>query len=251
MTGFFWFLWVLISIFVLGVFGWTTYISHRQKKTWEAFAKKHKLDFSITSLKYIDSSASHREIKTPYVTGRYKDYRIYLFTDVVRTADIRSERYLTAIEIELGQGLPVAAAIGNNGMRSFILGLKFSEEFSPADKSWETGYVLRTKNAAALKAYLTEERLKKLASLFTMNNASVLFFFDEVEGILRIETTDPLLEVKKIEGVLNRILGVMEKFKVDAKEAKLIQKAGKTSESFHIDQSKTDDNDDQSAASES
>jgi len=214
MWKWFWLLWFMLSAFVLAVYGWSFRILLQQKKAWKAFAIKHDLEYT-----------GGRMTEPPHVTGRYKNHRIFIYTAAQTTSDVRGQRYITVIELELGQGLPVPGAISTKHMNHFIQNLKFRKEFSPNSDYWNSSYILRTENASMLNKYLTEERLKTLDRIFRMNNVSALFFFDEIEAVLRIETPDPVKSAVKAEKILDRILGEMEKLKVDKTEHKEIEEA--------------------------
>lgn len=204
----FWLIWFVLSAFVLSVYGWSLKILFDQKAAWKAFAEKHKLTYHADKL-----------TSSPYITGRYKNYRLYAYTGVQTTNDVSGQRFVTIIEIELGHGVPVAGAVGTKNLGTFILNLNFDHEFVPNSPYWDTSYTLKTRNAYAMKAYLTEERLKALCGLFKMNNASVLYFFDDVESVLRIETPDPLRDSGRMGKILDRVYKVLDILIVDEKEA--------------------------------
>jgi len=214
MWKWFWLIWLVFSAFILSIYAWSLRVLFQQKKAWKEFAKKYDMEYRPGRL-----------TEPPYITGNYKKHRIFLYTSIQITEGVRGQRFVTTIEIELGQGLPVPAALGTKDVGYLILGLRFNMEFVPDSDHWKSSYVLRTTNTAMLHKYLTEERLETLDRLFTMNNAAVLFFFDPVEAVLRIETSDPLKKSEKIEKILDRILHDMKKLKITAKEHKEIEKA--------------------------
>ncbi len=193
------FLWILASAFILGVFGWSSVILWQQKQAWAAFARKHKMEYK--TLRFLDSAT---------VRGTIGGFRMSLFSDARQTNDMRRERYFSVIEFELGSGLPTGAAIGTGGMKEFIDNLSFPEMVTPEHEKWTGDYIARTRSKTLLKEYLTPLRLDALLSMFGMKNASVLYFFDEIDAILHIETVDPLRDAEKLNRIVNRILAAVK-----------------------------------------
>lgn len=236
----FWLIWFVLSAFVLAVYGWSMKILFEQKEAWRKFAEKHKLDYK-----------SEKLTSPPYLTGRYKDHRLYVYSGVQATNDVSGQRFVTIIEIELGKGVPVAGAVGTGNLGRFILGLNFEQEYAPNSEYWDTAYTLKTRDATLLKLYLTEDRLKALQSLFKMKNASVLYFFDDVESVLRIETPDPLRNAGRMEKIFDRIYKALDILMISDQEFKKIEKesAKKSKEkAAEEDEPSSEDKQDQAAA---
>ena len=175
------FLWFLLSAFVIGVSGWSLSILQQQKKAWQEFAKKNNLAYVAGGL-----------TGSPSVSGRLKNHQISLYTDTQQTSDVRGQRFVIVIEVVLGPGMPTGAAIATKEYRDFLASLKMNETYLPQIAGWSPEYIVKTRSREALSRYLTDERAAILHSLFVMKNSMVLFFFDEIEGVLRIETGDPL-----------------------------------------------------------
>ena len=195
-------IWVVLSLFVLGITAWSYVILREQKKAWQAFAKKHGMEYKPGSF-----------MGPPAMSGRVGEYFVSFFTGRQQTADARGSRYMTVIEIDMKCGLPTAAAIGTKDTRAFIDTLRLDHVYSPdapAD-AWSPDYPARTRDIARLNAYLTPARLAALHGLFTMKNVLVLFFFDERDCLLRMETVDPLRDEKKMDKIVARILGEVAK----------------------------------------
>ncbi len=189
------FLWIILSLFVLGIFGWQSWILWEQKKAWKAFARKNGMEYE-----------PRRSLDSAIVRGTIGGFRMTLFSDSKQTNDIRRERYVSVIEFELGDGMPTGAAIGTSDMKPFIDTLSFTQNLTPDYEKWTGGYVARTRDREALRLYLTQPRLDALVGLFGMNNASVLYFFDELDCVLHIETIDPLRDPEKLDRIINRIV---------------------------------------------
>jgi hypothetical protein len=196
------FIWVLFSAFILGVFAWSTAILFQQKRAWQAFATKN-------GMTYVPG----KFLGSPAVTGQRGGYGLSFFTDNQKTADVRGQRFVTVIEAQLKTPMPAPAALSTKEYGEFIGSLNLPDTYEPSMPEWNKSNVIRTRNLEGLKSYLTDERLKTLQSLFSMRNAIVLFFFDEHEAVLRIETADPLRDAVHMEKIARRIIDAMDKLK--------------------------------------
>ena len=198
--------WLILSAFIIGVFVWSMQILFQQKKAWGAFAKKHNYDYSPGKL-----------TASPTIYAQVRGMNLSLYTDIQKTNDVRAERFVTIIEVAMGVGFPTGAAIATPELRPFTDSLAFTQSYAPDNyPEWKPAYIIRTKNSAALKPYLTRERLEILNALFSMKNSVALFFFDEEDGVLRIETSDPLRQEAHLEKIVKRIVDVCEKLRPHA-----------------------------------
>lgn len=193
-------IWAALALFILGFFGWSTFTLFKQKKSWKGFADKYKLTYQPTGF-----------LNTPTVTGQIEDFRFNMFPGTQETDDVRGQRYLTVIELELGPGMPVAGVLGTGEMATFINTLNFRESYVPELKGWKREYIVRTRDVDALKQYLTDERLKVLCSVFQMKNSVSIYLFDSVEAVLRIETSDPLVDATHLDKIIKTLMAVCKK----------------------------------------
>lgn len=201
-------LWFVLSAFVMGVFVWSLRILIQQKRAWAAYAKKR-------GYEYIGG----KMMDPPAVVATVNGMRLSLYTDIQRTNDVRAQRYVTIIEIVLGSGMPTGAAIATKELRPFIDSLNFTDSHTPPDfPEWSPSYIVKTRDTKKLAAYLTQNRLAVLHSLFSMKNSMALFFFDEEECVLRIETPDPLRNVEHLEKIVRRIVDAVEKLRLTEQE---------------------------------
>jgi hypothetical protein len=187
------FLWVVLSLFVLGVFAWSMFILQEQKKAWYNFAKKTGLTYKAG--KFTDA---------PIVTGMVKQHKVTFFTDSLRTQDIRGRRFVTTIEIEMGSGMATTAVLATPDYSDFLAPLQFPQTYQPAGP-WNAAYIVKTRNKDVLASYLTPERAKIINSLFSTKGLSSIFFFDPQDSILRIETPDPLRQADRLENLARRV----------------------------------------------
>lgn len=201
------FLWFLASAFILGVFGWSFFILQQQKKAWSAFAKKH-------NLSYVPGKMA----EAPAIKGAVFGYQIAFFPDIQATQDQRGQRYVTVLEFDLGQGGPTGAVIGSSNFATFISNLSFAETIDIDFPKWDKTRIIRTRNPAILKTYLTPDRLEFLDSVMSIKNSSALYFFDEQNSILHIETTDPIRDAARLEKIVQKITSSFDKLKLTEAE---------------------------------
>jgi hypothetical protein len=207
------FLWFVASAFILGVFGWSLVILQQQKRAWAAFAKKH-------SLAYVPGKL----VEAPVIKGAVFGYQVAMFPDVQSSQDQRGQRFVTVMEFDLGAGGVTGAVIASANFATFIAGLAFNDTIDVDFPEWDKTRIIRTRNKTALKEYLTTERLTLLHSIMNMKNSSALYFFDEQNAILHIETSDPIRDAARMEKIIQRITSSLDKLKPTADElARLTQ----------------------------
>lgn len=205
-------IWGCFAAFILAFVGWTLVVLMQQKKAWHAFAKRHKL-------KYIPG----KMMDSPTVTGDLNDRKFSLYTGVQQTDDIRGQRFVSVIEFQLGRGMPTGAAIATKEFAGFISGLIFDRDYKPELAEWDKSYIVRTRSNKNLGAYLTKERQQILHSLFSKKNCAVLYFFDEIEAVLRIETTDPLRNDAHLNKIVQGIQNAVERLVPSEEEKKVFR----------------------------
>lgn len=193
-------LWIIVSVFVIGIFFWNFQILMQRKSAWKKFADRHKLEYTSNSL-----------MQSPSVTGMLSGLRIYLYEDVQQTDDITGQRFVTSIDVDLGEGFPTGAALATREYKEFLSALNFRDTYTINENFREKEYIVRARSAKALKEFMTEERIKIIENLFSMKNSIVLFFFDELEAIMHIETTDPLVDIAHIEKIFKKVLTISKR----------------------------------------
>lgn len=191
------FLWIVISAFVIGIFVWNFKILMQRKSAWKSFAKKHKLEYTPNAL-----------MQSPLITGRLADFRIYLYEDIQQTDDITGQRFVTAIDIDMGEGFPTGGALATKEYKAFLEALNFKDTYMPNDTFHDKGYLVRARDRKKLNAFMTEERLDMVDKMFSMKNSSAIYFFDELEAIIHIETTDPLVDPEKLELIFKKLIAI-------------------------------------------
>lgn len=208
------FLWFVASAFIVGVFSWSLVILQQQKRAWSAFAKKH-------SLAYIPGKL----VEAPAMKGAIFGYQAAFYPDVQASQDQRGQRFVTVLEFDLGVGGVTGAVLGSSNFATFISQIAFNDTMEIDYPEWDKTRIVRTRDTAVLKQYLTSERLGLLHSLMTMNNSTVLYFFDEQSSILHIETSDPIRDAARMEKIVQKITSSLDKLKPTAEERAHLQKA--------------------------
>ncbi len=201
------FLWFVASAFILGVFGWSLFILQQQKRAWAAFAKKH-------NLAYVPG----KMVEAPAIKGAVFGYQAAFFPDMQATQDQRGMRYVTVLEFDLGQGNMTGGVVASSNFATFVADLTFAENLEIDSPQWDKTRIVRTRNKDAMRAYLTKDRLDFLNNLMTMKNSSVLYFFDEQNSVLHIETTDPIRDEARFEKIVQKITSALDRMKLTAAE---------------------------------
>lgn len=189
--------WIALSLFLLGFWFWSNWVLYRQKQAWKLFAKKRKLRYY--SGKVFDS---------PELSGTFQEFEVLAFTAEHDSEDGRVGRRLTSIEVSLHSSLPVSAAVASGGMVKLVEELHFQAEFRPDIPGWDNSYIVRSRDNAVMRAYLTDRRFQALVKLMKIKNAWTILFFTGGRGLLRIDTSDPLYDPKKLDGIMKQMVEV-------------------------------------------
>ncbi len=188
-------IWVALSLFLLGFWFWSNWVLYKQKQSWKLYARKRKLRYR-----------SGRIFDSPELSGTYQDFEVLCFTAQHDAEDGRPGRSLTSIEVTLHSSLPVSAAIASGGMVQLVEELHFQAEFRPETPGWDNSYIVRSRDGAVMKAYLTDRRAQALVKLMKIKNAWIILFFTGGRGLLRIDTPDPLHDPKHLDDVIKKMV---------------------------------------------
>lgn len=195
MTWFWILIWLAFSVFIIGMFSWSTIILQRQKRAWADFALKHGLAYDRR--RFLDSAA---------VTGLYKGFDITLMSLPREADDPRDNRFVSVLELKFPQGLQDSFAIGTPAMHPFIEQFDAYKQYTIPAKGWKEEYKVYANNLDRAKDFLTADRLKHIARILSLKNADVLIMFDSQEGIVRAETIDPVQTSDKVEQVADYLI---------------------------------------------
>ncbi len=188
-------IWIAVTVFLLVFWFWSLFVLYKQKQVWKAFAKSKGLRYRSNSM-----------LDSPEISGLYKDYKVYLFTAEHDAAGGRYPRRLTSIEITLKTVLPGALAVASGGMVQVVEELNFVSEYRPEQHGWDNSYIARSRDETAMKDYLTGRRVQALINLMKLNNSWLILFFSSGLGLLRLDTPDPLSDLKKLNDYLNKLI---------------------------------------------
>jgi hypothetical protein len=203
--------WFLITVFLLGFWGWTTYLLFLQKKSWKAYAAKFKLRYR-----------ANRLFESPDVNGSIDGYKVSIFTTDHEYTDGRSRRMLTTIEISMQTVLPVPAAIASGGMVKLVEDLSLAQEFRPDIAGWDVSYVARSHEKSILENYLTTARVEALSELMKEKRSWLILIFSGDIGLLRIDTPDALEDPKKLSVLVQKMINLAKICELADGEDKLL-----------------------------
>lgn len=194
----FWFaLWIVLSAFVIGAFAWTTRILFQQKREWAVFATRYKLKYDKGTF-----------LGSPSIQGALKGYRLGVFSDPQRTSDARGMRFRTAIEVSAHVPMPTVGAVGVGDIAGQLGPLDMKQTYTPGSQYWDEKYFLKSHDSVFLESFLTEERLKALDGFFRLKCDTAILLFDRQNMLLRLETSDPYAEAKRLNALVLKIIEI-------------------------------------------
>lgn len=226
-----WFLlWLLLSAVLLYFLGWTVYILYRQKRSWQAFAKKHKLRYRSGSL-----------FSSPEVSGEIRGYSIHLFTGEHLSKDLRRSRRLVAVEIKLKSRMDFSAGVASGNMVEVLSSLENQKEFRPDMPEWQESYMVSADKPDMFRAYLSGPRLRALLNLMKIKNAWLILVFKDDISLLRFDTPDAIDSIKKMEALIKRMVEAAKTLELETGERARLKSAGKKADSgITVDESALD-----------
>lgn len=189
------FVWLVITILLLGFWFWSIYVVVRQKSAWKLYADKRKLRFH-----------SRGFLETPSLSGVIDQYAVSMFASEHGELDGRSHKHLTAIEITLHTSLMTNCALASGGMVPVVEAIDFHQEFKPSMKGWDDSYIVRAQDLNIVREYLDADRLNKLIQLMKIDRAWIIFLFIGGKGILRLDTPLPIDNPKEIDLLIKQLI---------------------------------------------
>jgi len=204
-----WFiLWIALSVFVIGFYIWSLRVLYQQKYAWSVFAKKKGFEYDRGKI-----------TDPPTISGEVDGVNLSFYTGERTTEDVRGQRFFTVLEFHVDCKMPTGGVICHKDFRSIIDGLSFNQPYNEKTKVWKKGqYIARSRNAALLEDYLTEDRIQIIGKLFKQKDVSILYIFDEVEAVLRLETADPLVKPSTLDKYTKNMVFAMKKLMLTAEE---------------------------------
>ena len=202
------FLWFILSSILVGATLWSLQILLRQKKAWEEYAKKKNFTFNKGTF-----------MGPAEMNGMIGDYKLTFFTAERPGVDVRTRRYVTAVEIDLMQGLVDGGALGTKEMLPYLRTLDKIHLYKTDLPGLDEGeHYMFVKNDAVISAYLTKERLESFGHILKTKNADTLILFNEKEIVVRLETSDPMQDADKIDKIITRLIGLIDKLRITPEE---------------------------------
>lgn len=195
MSWFWWFIWVLASGGIIGVFVWTTRALMDQKKAWKAFAAKRKLKVRETGL-----------LQSVSVEGIINDNEFRLASEERPALDLRGRKFVTMFQFKLPVRMPVAGALGSGEYLMFVRNIGARDRLKLKYSDWSENIVeVISDDRDKLEPYFTTERMKVFDTLIKQKGVSVLFLFDDRDAYLRLETIDPFLKLEQLEKLVDKL----------------------------------------------
>ncbi|MBI2234058.1 MAG: hypothetical protein HYU57_03510 [Micavibrio aeruginosavorus] len=195
------FIWILLSVFIIGVTAWSLRILLAQRAAWQSFAKKNNLNFRTGRSFFV----------SPVVSGTLGPYGFGLFSEERPTGDARGSRFNTVIEIALRQGMPVPGVIGTAEMAPVIESLdNLTQTLTINDPEWDSRWLIRSTDSAAMEKFLTPARRDVIKKIFRMKIMAALFIFDDKDAVFRLETADPLHNLDRLEKIVRMLIQQVE-----------------------------------------
>jgi hypothetical protein len=208
-----WLLWFVLSAVLLGATVWSLIILFRQKKAWEAYAKRKNLTFNKGNF----SGSCEME-------GTIDGFHVSFFSATQQKEDSRKNRQLTVMQLTLPKPFINAIGAGTAEMLPFLNSLT---EVSPhpleSDKWDSKNNHLFTKNKQAVEQFLTPERLTILNNILKMKNSDNLILLEEEQGVFRFETSNPMTELETIDKLVAKLMVSIKKLVSSEQELTSLQ----------------------------
>ncbi len=208
------FVWVVLTVFILGMFFWSAEILFKQKKAWRKLALKLGLSYTPNSL-----------LKSPRIEGVYNGYSVLLYSEEQPSNDSSRKIFRSVMLIGFQEGFPTGAALASAGRRDFIEALKVEEVHKPEYKGWNGSVVFHTQDDETLSKFMNEKRYAALNKLMNLKDKETILIFDDKEGYYRMETFDPLTDDGVVLKMLDKFTSELEVLRPTKEDKKLYPKS--------------------------
>lgn len=210
--SFWFFLWILFALLMMGVTGWSTFILFQQKQAWKKFASDKKISFR-----------ANKFFAPAEMNGNIEEFVISFFTGEQQNPEARKNRQLTIVEIVDPHPYVDGVAAGNDQMRAFINLLDTLSAQKMDDKNWNKANVISSRHKKSVDAYLTPARIKIINEMISFPKSDVIVLLDGEQGVFRFETSNPLTDAAKIEAMLQKMFARIRKLRPAPEEVKKLQ----------------------------
>lgn len=204
-------LWIVLSAILIGASLWSLQILLRQKKAWEEYARARNLSFKRGTF-----------MGPAEITGQLGDYKVSFFTAQQAGTDMRSRRYVTAMELELSEGFVDGGAAGTQEMVPFMQGLEKIHPYKVDYPDWDAAHHMFVKYDDVTRAYFTPERYEALTQILKTRNAEVIVLFNDASVVLHAETSDPMQDAQKIDKIVKRLTALCDRLRISNEERRAL-----------------------------
>jgi len=204
---FWFFIWFVLSSILIGASVWSFLILMRQKRAWEDYARKKHLVFQRGTL-----------MGPAEMNGVIDNYKIAFYTAQRQSADVRSRRYVSVVELTAPDGLFDGGTAGTKEMLAFMQSLARIHPFKIEHEGWDPDNHVFVKHDQVAQAYFTPDKLEVFSTVLKTRNADVLIVFTPDEFLIRMETTDPMQDAGKIDKIVSRQIALAEKMRISSEE---------------------------------
>jgi hypothetical protein len=203
----------VLSAVLLGATVWSLIILFRQKKAWEAYAKRKGLTF--TKGKF--SSSCEME-------GSIDGFHVSFFSATQQKEDSRKNRQLTVMQLTLPKPFVNAIGAGTAEMLPFLNSLSEVTPHPIESDKWDkkTNHLF-SKNKKSVETFLTPERITILNNILKMKNSDNLILMEEEQGVFRFETSNPMTDVGTIDRLVSKLIASIRKLVPSEEELKSLQ----------------------------
>lgn len=189
----------------MGIFLWSLHISHEQKRAWQAFANKYRLQFIKGAM-----------FQPPAVTGQLKDRMVNIYAQQTLN-DGRSKKTTSMVEVFLNR-IPVSLAfVSSQGFGDLAAELQIPEPFNVNDPDWPLNIIARAPDAEAATIWFSahKSRIRAIQKLVKLPYDTA-FIIDDNRSFLLVRTTDPLSDPRLINKIIIELYEIASMLETDA-----------------------------------
>ena len=206
-------LWIILSLLLVVFFIRSNITLLDKKKARKSFARKYQLKYYPNGF-----------LKSPLVTKEFDGLTFRLFSEEQFTDDLAGRRFTTVFEW-LMPAMPTKGIIASSNMKAIVDLAQVDEIIKNPPGEWDKKDYIKTDDITALMPYLTKDRMTRIREIIKIKNGRFLFAFDENQGVLRLETNDPLLNPAKISSIFKKLKNCVDTLKPNKDDFENSEKA--------------------------
>jgi hypothetical protein len=193
-------LWLIFAAAVLAFIGRSLNVVLTQKKAWQEFAARYKLD-------YIPGK---RLMQPAGIAGRLNNRRIEVYSQAEQYDNERTASNYTHVEVGLNTMPGVAMIISKRALpRYFGTDFRLNDVFTSPGADWPQPAVSMTDDAQAMAKWMTPGRMRGLKAF--MDSAGrfdePIFISEGNQAFLMWRTTDPLNDPRALNALVQKLYG--------------------------------------------